>query len=244
MFLKIGSKGDDVRTVQKTLSFLKYDVGAVDGIFGLKTEIAVKSIQTVLGLNADGIVGSWLFGYLLKQKPKGTIVLTAGHSNTDPGAVNGNRTEATIVRDLRNITTELLTNLGYNVLTDGVGDDNQKLNQAVKLIPLGDLAVELHLNAASNKSAKGVEALAQTRHKQVSQNLCKNIAEVLDTTVRGSDGGWKSENSGQHHRLAFVSGGGIILEVFFITNETELALYDKKKLEVAEAIVKAIVSYV
>ena len=33
------------------------------------------------------------------------IVLTAGHSNTDPGAVNGSDREADIAQDIRNIVT-------------------------------------------------------------------------------------------------------------------------------------------
>ena len=244
MYLNKGTKGDDVKLVQTTLSFLGYDVGTIDGIFGSKTEIAVKSIQKTLGLKDDGIVGNWLFSYLLKQKPKATITITAGHSNTDPGAVNGSRTEAKIVTELRNIVAEKLKNLGFNVLTDGVGDENQKLNLAVKLIPLASVAIELHLNAAANKTAGGVEALSQTKDKKISQKICQNVAEVLGIKTRGGDGGWKAENSGQHHRLAFVSGGGIILETFFISNDEELATYDRKKNEVAEAIVKAIVEHV
>ena len=70
--------------------------------------------------------------------------------------------------------------------------------------------------------------------------MCQAIAKVLGTTVRGGDGGWKPENSGQHSRLAFVSGGGIILETFFITNEDELATYDRNKEKVADAIIEAI----
>jgi len=36
---------------------LKYDVGPVDGVFGPKTEAAVKAFQTDQGLVVDGIVG-------------------------------------------------------------------------------------------------------------------------------------------------------------------------------------------
>ena len=118
-------------------------------------------------------------------------------------------------------------------------ETNQILSEAVKLIKGSDIAVEFHLNAAASKSAKGVEALAGTKHKKVCQDMCQAIAKVLGTTVRG-DGGWKPENSGQHTRLAFVSGGGIILETFFITNEYELATYDRNKEKVADAIIEAI----
>lgn len=244
MYISKGQTGENVRTIQSILTFLSFDIGTVDGIFGVKTEKAVKDIQTKLGLKADGIVGSWLFNYLIKQKPKATIVVTAGHNNKDPGAVNGSYTEAKLMTELRNIVKNKLNNLGYNVLTDGTESDNKTLSEAVKLIPFSSLAVELHLNAAVNKTAGGVEALSQNKDKSFCRTLCKNISEVLSIKTRGNEGGWKAEDSGQHHRLAFVSGGGIILETFFLSNEEELLKYLANKELVAEAITKAIVEHV
>ena len=49
--LKLGSKGEDVKVLQ---SFLKLPV---DGIFGPKTETAVKEWQSNYGIKPDGIVG-------------------------------------------------------------------------------------------------------------------------------------------------------------------------------------------
>ncbi len=49
--LKRGSKGDDVRRIQARLSI------GVDGIFGPRTEQAVKEFQASRGLVVDGIVG-------------------------------------------------------------------------------------------------------------------------------------------------------------------------------------------
>ena len=57
--LKKGCQGEDVRAMQEMLTKLGYDVGAkdgkADGIFGPKTEEAVKAFQTANGLPADGI---------------------------------------------------------------------------------------------------------------------------------------------------------------------------------------------
>jgi diacylglycerol kinase family enzyme len=55
--LKKGSTGDAVRQLQTALKALGYDVGAVDGQFGAKTEAAVKKFQSDRGIAADGIVG-------------------------------------------------------------------------------------------------------------------------------------------------------------------------------------------
>lgn len=50
-------RGDDVEHVQERLNELNYNCGDVDGVFGKKTEFAVKNFQTDKGLTVDGIVG-------------------------------------------------------------------------------------------------------------------------------------------------------------------------------------------
>ena len=157
-----------------------------------------------------------------------TITITAGHSNTDPGACNGPAREADIAQDMRNMVALYLERAGIPTRTDGTGKGNASLSQAVKLIKGSAVAVEFHCNAAVSKSAKGVEALSQNKDKAISQQLCKAVSDVLGSPLRG-DKGWKPESSGQHSRLAYVSNGGIILELFFISNDAELQTwYDKK----------------
>lgn len=53
-----GSSGETVRKIQQKLSDWGYYSGSVDGIFGSKTEEAVKYFQRKNGLTADGIVGN------------------------------------------------------------------------------------------------------------------------------------------------------------------------------------------
>jgi len=55
--IKKGSTGNPVRRAQKRLTLAGYDTGGVDGIFGTKTEAAVKHFQKDQGLTDDGIVG-------------------------------------------------------------------------------------------------------------------------------------------------------------------------------------------
>ena len=176
-----------------------------------------------------------------KESVMKTFVITAGHSNTDPGAVAFGRKEADIAVDMRNMVAHYLIAAGHTVITDGDARDNKSLNEAVKLIPKGVVAVEFHCNAAT-PAAKGVELLAATKHKAISKQIAKAIAGVLKTTIRGEDG-WKPENSGQHSRLAYVQGGGIICETFFITNATELAAWDAKKWLCAKAVAQALMDY-
>lgn len=63
--LKRGSAGDDVAVLQTKLAQLEYDPGKVDGIFGSKTQLAVKKFQKDFGLKVDGIVGEQTWGALL-----------------------------------------------------------------------------------------------------------------------------------------------------------------------------------
>ncbi len=54
---KRGSRGTEVRNIQSRLSKWGYNPGAVDGIYGAKTEAAVKRFQRNNGLTPDGIAG-------------------------------------------------------------------------------------------------------------------------------------------------------------------------------------------
>ncbi len=168
------------------------------------------------------------------------ITVTAGHSNVDPGAVNGKAREADIAADMRNMVVSYLKAAGVAYKVDGEGKGNLPLSAAISLIKGSKVAVEFHCNAASNKAAKGVEALSQSKDKAMSQKLCAAIASVMGISLRG-DKGWKPEDSGQHSRLGYVRNGGIVLEMFFISNDAELAKWYDVKWLVAKAVAEVLV---
>ncbi len=102
--LQRGDTGNDVKQVQTALIRAGYDPGAVDGIFGVKTENAVKRFQRVLGLKVDGIVGpnTWAYlepfyletdPYVLRRGSKGDKVLALqkalDEAGNDPGDLDG-----------------------------------------------------------------------------------------------------------------------------------------------------------
>jgi peptidoglycan hydrolase-like protein with peptidoglycan-binding domain len=60
--LKKGSKDPAVRDLQQALAALGYDPGPVDGVFGGRTESAVKAFQRTREIAADGVVGrvTWI----------------------------------------------------------------------------------------------------------------------------------------------------------------------------------------
>jgi N-acetylmuramoyl-L-alanine amidase len=55
--VKVGSRGQTVKTIQTKLKRWGYYKGSVDGIFGSQTKSAVQYFQRKNGLTADGIVG-------------------------------------------------------------------------------------------------------------------------------------------------------------------------------------------
>lgn len=55
---KMGSRSDEVKSIQKILKSKGYYSGSVDGIFGTKTKNAVIAFQKDNGLKADGIAGA------------------------------------------------------------------------------------------------------------------------------------------------------------------------------------------
>ena len=69
--LKNGSKGEQVKTVQRVLRMRGWKDGngkalEIDGSFGAKTEYAVKSFQKGKGVTVDGVVGEKTWNKLLK----------------------------------------------------------------------------------------------------------------------------------------------------------------------------------
>lgn len=59
--LRVGSRGAAVTKAQSALLKNGFNPGAVDGVFGAKTEVALKGFQAKVKLTADGVLGpkSW-----------------------------------------------------------------------------------------------------------------------------------------------------------------------------------------
>ncbi|MED4124042.1 N-acetylmuramoyl-L-alanine amidase [Halalkalibacterium halodurans] len=62
--VRAGARGNLTRVLQALLYIKGYDVGPFDGIFGGKTETAVRSFQRANRLTVDGIVGPQTWGHM------------------------------------------------------------------------------------------------------------------------------------------------------------------------------------
>ena len=170
------------------------------------------------------------------------VTVTAGHSNTDPGAVNGKYKEADLVANFRNAVAFYLREAGIQYKTDGVGATNQNLNAAIKLIKGSSVAVEFHMNAATSKQANGIETIALPKDKKLAQDLSKAVADALGSRLRG-DNGWIDQSKSARGRLAYVNAGGLIVELGFISNEDELARFNARYWLAAKAVAKVLIDY-
>lgn len=178
----------------------------------------------------------------LQQQSLGFATITAGHSNSDPGAVNGKIKEADLVTNFRNAVTHYLREAGLQVKTDGTGTKNDPLSAAVKLIQGSSVAVEFHMNAATSKQANGIETIALPKDKKLAQDLSKAVADALGSRLRG-DNGWIDQSKSARGRLAYVNAGGLIVELGFISNEDELARFNARYWLAAKAVANILIKY-
>ena len=63
--LRTGSRGSAVIDLQTRLATAGFSPGPADGIFGSRTDGAVRSFQRARGLKVDGVVGPLTWGELL-----------------------------------------------------------------------------------------------------------------------------------------------------------------------------------
>ena len=173
------------------------------------------------------------------------ITITAGHSNADSGAVATDGTkEATLATQFRNAVVHYLQqDKNIHVRTDGHGTNNAPLSEAIKLIKGSDLAIEWHMNASTNATANGVETISLPKDKAISQKLSASIAKVFDSKLRG-DKGWIDQSQSARGKLGFVSNGGLIVELEFISNPEKLKKFQDTYWQAAKAVSEVILEYV
>jgi hypothetical protein len=139
--LKKGSKGSDVKTLQRALNALGYRDGKIDGVFGSNTQKALKAFQKAMGITASGILDAATKSkFAIKGYQHGGAV-----DYTGIAAVHGSKIDpewmysAPDVKSIMSSVPSLLANMA-----NGGGGDKfyiQEMNVSAK--NLGDLVQQM-----------------------------------------------------------------------------------------------------
>ena len=79
--LRVGSSGEEVKTLQTKLTRWGYYTGSIDGVFGSGTKKAVIAFQKKNGLTPDGIVGPATLKALGMQSSSGSSASSGSNTN-------------------------------------------------------------------------------------------------------------------------------------------------------------------
>jgi N-acetylmuramoyl-L-alanine amidase len=198
-------RGDDVRDLQDRLATLGFNTGRTDGIFGPKTETAVREFQRNYGLPPDGIIAAQsvraLTGLprMASDLPVGVlrekeafrrrtatglaglrVVLDPGHGGADPGFVGprGAR-EDELCLAIANRVEAALTAAGSQVfLTRRPNGTPPEAERAMLANTLeADLFLAIHLGGAE-QNARGAAAF-YFGHERFHSEVGMRLAELL-----------------------------------------------------------------
>jgi N-acetylmuramoyl-L-alanine amidase len=174
--------GDDVLELQSRMADMGFDVGRVDGIFGHRTEGALREFQRNRGLSADGACGPVTLReltrlqrtvvggrpYELREaehlRSRGpslagkTVILDPGHGGNDPGWEVGGLRERDVMFDLACQLEGRLLAVGVNAFLTHPARENptDEERAATANETDADLLVSLHTEGALSPRAQGV----------------------------------------------------------------------------------------
>ncbi len=176
--------GDDVLSLQQRLSGLGFDLGRVDGVFGVRTDAALREFQRSVGVDADGTCGPDTFRAIARlgrtMSGGGTasalremhaletlrsgvadkvVVIDPGHGGADPGLECDELTEAVVAGDLASRVEGRLAAIGVQVLLTRSPDSDhapEESERAAFANQTGaDLVLSLHADSASSPAPSG-----------------------------------------------------------------------------------------
>ncbi len=165
-YIRLGSSGATVKSMQTKLKALGYYYGALTGNAGEKTVAAIKEFQKKNGLTADGIAGPQTIAKI------DAVYAADGGSTSAPSSTDSGLKLGSSGTDVRNLQTDLTT-LGY-YWADITGNFGDKTEAAVK-----SFQKDKGLTADGVAGAKTIAALANAIAK-------KGASSSSSTAVSGT----------------------------------------------------------
>ena len=172
--------------------------------------------------------------------------LDFGHGGKDPGAIGPtNLKESDVALKIGMIIKENLENVLEKVITTREDDKYYSLDYRTKKANTEncDYFISIHLNSATNSSAKGCEVWLYNENsklKNLANNLCNNLSTKMDTPNRGVK---YSKNLSVLKNTKMPS---LLIEIDFISNkEVENNLRNDNHLKnIADTISSTLLSFV
>jgi N-acetylmuramoyl-L-alanine amidase len=171
----------------------------------------------------------------------GNLILTAGHSLADSGAVYKNFKENMLTIELRQLIVNNLIKKGFK---QGIFVDNDNLSyvDTIKWINTistkNDYLIDIHFNAGPT-NASGSEVFFDARITDKNRiKIAEDISKVMADTLKIPNRKAKPDTLTQHKRIGILRDTypkAYLIEVCFL-NENDLSKYEKNKLKLADNI--------
>jgi hypothetical protein len=168
-----------------------------------------------------------------------------GHGGTDPGACSYGAKEAEQVLSLKPYIDKSaarypLLELRYTRTTDEFISLADRVKHANK-IP-ADIFVSIHMNSFENSSANGVETwidYGSTKSPEVANKIHENLVKVFPVN-RGVK---VCASNCRFYVLRYSNMAACLVELGFISNKNDLAIFNNNKQAIADAIIDGIASH-
>lgn len=263
-------RGDDVAQLQSRLTDMGFDCGRVDGIFGEKTELAVKDFQKSVGSTVDGKCGPATITALIRltktvaggaptklretarQQSRGpalagkVIVINPARGGDNHGVSANGAIEAEITYDIATRVEGRLLALGASVfLTRGPHNDPTE-NERIQLTNSAnaDLMISLNFDSYRNESAHGVATYSYGSDTHgVHSVVGDRFASLVQREICART---DLQNCGTHSKtwdlLRLVQAPAVRIDLGYLTNPQDADRYTRAEFRdlIAESLVIAI----
>lgn len=164
------------------------------------------------------------------------LFIICGHGAGDPGATGNGYEEAERVRAL----AKRIKNFGGDSVI--IGDTSKKWSKSKmvtnKNIPKGSLVLELHMDSAASKSAKGGHVIIKGGF--AADKYDKALAKFISTFFPGRSKSIVGRNDLINPNMAASAGINYrLLECCFISNKSDVEIFNSNLDEIAKGILKA-----
>ncbi|NLZ46846.1 MAG: N-acetylmuramoyl-L-alanine amidase [Clostridiales bacterium] len=170
------------------------------------------------------------------------VFLDYGHGGGDPGAVAGGYKEKDIVLAIGKRVKYHLERHSFSVIESRSGDTNPSLESRSNMANANyvDVAVSLHCNSFTDKTAQGVEIYTYGQgNREI--GLAKAILnQIIKAKLYTKNRGVKQAN---FHMVREIKTASVLLEMAFISNAEDRKILLNKQEQLAISITKGILNF-